>query len=86
MTEKEALKQGYAWWHANSVVEIGLVDPVKDAKGKEFHDPNSYNARCLTSGTFPTLEVLDETGERHPQFPFPLFKGQYTIWKVVIPA
>ena len=86
MTEQEARKQGYGWWYANSVVEINLTNPVKDAKGKEYYEPNVFNALCLTSGVYPNIEVLDDTGERHPNFPFPLFKGQYVIWKVIVPA
>ena len=82
-SEKEAKKQGLGWWKKNSIVEINVTVRMKDKKG-EYSDPNTYWARCMTEGTFPMLEVIDESGERHEKFPTPLFEGQYVIWKELL--
>ena len=67
-----------AHWTKGSVVEISLFD----VPGRE-HDPNRYWARCLTSGTFPELEVVDDNCDPHPDFRELLTKGQYGIWREV---
>ena len=73
-----------AYWEKGSIVEIWSWLKLKDRKG-EYSDPNLYAARCMTSGTFPMIEVIDEsTGERHENFPMPLFEGQYCIWRVLV--
>ncbi|MGD9209208.1 MAG: hypothetical protein PVI90_00455 [Desulfobacteraceae bacterium] len=68
MAKKEILKQELAWWDKDSIVEIWVLTPPGD--------PNMYLAKCLTSGTFPTLVVLN------PRYPKPLNKGEYVIWGV----
>lgn len=72
----EAEKQGLAWWDKDSIVEIWLhVQPS---------DPNTYRARCLTSGTFPKLEVLNDYDDQpHERYTEALLKGEYAIWKVL---
>lgn len=50
------LENGCAHWDKGSIVEVGIFD--------DEHDPNHYRARCLTSGTFPLVQVLDN--ERYP--------------------
>ena len=66
MAKKEILKQELAWWEKDSIVEIWILTPPGD--------PNIYRAKCLTSGTFPTLEVLDSRYSKS------LNKGEYVIW------
>lgn len=66
-------------WPEHSIVEIDLqADP--DRWG---HDPNKYLARCLSTGPFPMLEVLDARGKKHPRFKEPLFEDDYVIWRMV---
>lgn len=67
-----------AYWSKGSLVEINLID----VPGRE-HDPNRYWARCLTGGTFPELEVVDENCNPHPEFQEVLTKGQYVIWREI---
>jgi len=67
-----------AYWKKGTLVEINLFD----VPGRE-HDPNRYWARCLTSGTFPELEVVDDNCDPHPEFKELLTKGQYAIWREV---
>lgn len=45
-------KDGTAVWSLGSIVEVTLYGPNRD--------PNRYFARCLTGGTWPTVQVLDE--------------------------
>jgi hypothetical protein len=45
-------KDGTAYWLLGSIIEVTVHDGN--------HDPNRYHARCLTGGTFPTIQVLDE--------------------------
>lgn len=67
-----------AYWNKGALVEITLFD----VPGRE-HDPNIYWARCLTGGTFPELEVVDDNCEPHPEFKELLTKGQYVIWREI---
>ena len=50
------LENGCAHWDKGSIVEVGIFD--------DEHDPNHYHARCLTSGTFPMVQLLDN--EKYP--------------------
>lgn len=50
-------KDGTVSWSLGSIVEVTVY---KD------HDPNSYFARCLTGGTWPTVQVL------HEKYPEPM--------------
>ena len=77
-TAAEAKKQGLAWWVKESIVEIWLhVEPS---------DPNTYRARCLTTGTFPKLEVLNNYDDQpHERYPEALLAKEYAIWKVLVP-
>jgi hypothetical protein len=66
-------KDGTAYWLLGSIVEVG----VRGVK----HDPNTYRARCLTAGTFPTIQVL------HERYPEPI-EGRavdppYVIWREI---
>ncbi len=67
-----------AYWKKGSLVEIN----IHDVPGHE-HDPNRYWARCLTGGTWPELEILDDNCEPHPDFTGVLTKGQYAIWREI---
>jgi hypothetical protein len=68
-------------WPEGAWVEINLLADV-DRWG---HDPNRYIAKCMTSGTWPMLEVRrdDDLDAPHPKFPEPLFEGDYVIWRIV---
>jgi hypothetical protein len=68
-----------AHWPEGAIVEITLFDITGDRE----RDPNRYWARCLTSGTYPDLQVVDDNCEPHPKFPDVLTKGEYTIWGIV---
>lgn len=64
-------KDGTVHWEKGSVVEVWLH--------LNNHDPNLYYAKCLTSGTWPTIQVLDN------KYPLPI-EGKpqdcpYTIWR-----
>lgn len=64
-------KDGTAHWDQGSIVEVSIH--------AEDHDPNLYYAKCLTSGTFPDVQVLDA------KYPIP-FEGKmqdclYSIWR-----
>jgi hypothetical protein len=67
-----------AYWKRDSIVEINIHD-VPEHEG----DPNRYWARCLSSGTFPELEIVDDSCDPHPDFPSTLTKGQYAIWREI---
>lgn len=67
-----------AYWKKGALVEIN----IHDVPGHE-HDPNRYWARCLTGGTWPELEVVDDNCDPHPKFKELLTKGQYVIWREV---
>jgi hypothetical protein len=75
-SKAEAKKQGLAWWDEGAIVEVWVhVEPS---------DPETYRARCLTSGTFPKLEILQhDVDEPHPRYPDALLKGEYGIFRVV---
>lgn len=67
------LDNGCAYWMLGSIVEVGIHDGN--------HDPNMYRARCLTGGTFPLLQVLDD------KYPEPM-QGRavdppFVIWKEI---
>lgn len=53
------LDNGCAYWLLGSIVEVGVFD--------DEHDPNHYRARCLTAGTFPLVQLLD-----NPRYPDPV--------------
>lgn len=67
-----------AYWTKGSLVEIN----IHNVPGHE-HDPNRYWARCLTGGTWPELEVVDDNCDPHPEFKELLTKGQYAIWREI---
>lgn len=67
-----------AHWKKGSIVEIN----IHDVPGHEY-DPNRYWARCLSSGTFPELEIVDDNCDPHPDFDSVLTKGQYSIWREI---
>lgn len=84
MTKKEAKKQGLAFWDEGALVEIGLNIRRADRKG-EYSDPNTYRARCLSSGTNDRVrvEVLDSEGHPRPDFPEALLPGEFFIWRLL---
>lgn len=64
-------KDGTVHWEKGTVVEVSIHT--------EEHDPNQYYAKCLTSGTWPTIQVLNN------KYPLP-FEGKpqgcpYAIWR-----
>jgi hypothetical protein len=65
---------GTVRWEGGSLVEVTL-------HGEDMRDPNMYYARCLTTGTFPRIQVLDE------KYPEPLEGREvaplYVIWRLV---
>jgi hypothetical protein len=67
------LDNGCAYWLLGSIVEVGLHTAD--------HDPNTYRARCLTGGTFPLLQVLDD------KYPEPMqctaVNSPIVIWKEI---
>jgi len=83
LSEAEAKNQGFAWWRKGSIVEINIHKELIDDQGRPCRDPNQYQARCLTEGTWPLLEVITEDGVRHPRFPLPLEKDEYSVWREV---
>ncbi len=85
MTKTEAKKQGLAWWEKDTIVEIGLMFQRQGKRGKMYHDPNNYRARCLTEGTWPKVEVLTAEDEPHPDFPDALLPKEYYIWRALRP-
>lgn len=68
-------------WPEGAWVEINLVAD----ETRWGHDPNRYIAKCMTSGTWPMLEVVcdDDLSKRHNRFDEPLFEGDYAIWRIV---
>lgn len=68
-------------WPEGSWVEINLIAD----ETRWGHDPNRYVAKCMTSGTWPMLEVVcdDDLSKRHSRFDEPLFEGDYAIWRIV---
>jgi len=65
---------GTVRWETGALVEVTL-------HGEDVRDPNMYYARCLTTGPFPRLQVLDE------KYPEPLegreMAPPYAIWRRV---
>lgn len=53
------IHEGRVYWSLGSIVEVITYD--------DTHDPNRYRARCLTAGTFPLVQVLD-----NPRYPDPV--------------
>jgi len=66
-------KDGTAYWSLGSIVEVSIHDGN--------HDPNTYRARCLTGGTYPQVQVLDD------KYPEPLqareIDSPFVIWREV---
>jgi hypothetical protein len=66
-------KDGTARWDKGDVLEVEV--------NSEEHDPNSYFALCMTTGTYPTLQVFDD------KYPEPLEGREvdppYTIWRLL---
>lgn len=84
-TAREAKKQGLAWWEEGSFVEISLNIERLDKKGLPYWDPNTFRARCLTTGTWVKVEVLNAFDEPHEEFPDALLPKEFSIWKVIPP-
>lgn len=69
----EIHKQDLAWWEKDALVNIWVLTTPSD--------PELYQAKCLTAGTFPELQVLKgDSVEPHPRYVKPLHKGEYVIW------
>lgn len=71
--KQEIHKQDLAWWEKDALVNIWVLTTPSD--------PELYQAKCLTAGTFPVLQVLKGGNiEPHPKYIKPLHRGEYVIW------